>query len=345
MHSIPCILFLCLGTTLSYSQKTPWQLRFGYERLWVKPEYTDYIAQNHWTWVLPERGEIISFQTFQPYALIVGIRYDLFSWWTFFVDYKNFYRRYYFLTGDYNDEKTAYGNENNQFEILDVVIYEFGPYSIKERDGDVLRTESLQIGIEFSHSLKKNKQYRLHYFFSLNRDRYEVNLPLYDRVSYFGGELSGYVDPITNKKILTNFEGSMILRGYNPYTMYQPSLNIGIAISRNWSNGYGIRFELGFRNIYALYQEPFYPENHWDISIEYIEIDADTHEAIFRAFEQYNFRLDIGGPYASISLTSRPFRSKRDNPNYQPPCKRLRKKLHKTYRKLLSLTNKKTASE
>jgi|GEM_PF-1836697 len=343
--SIPFILFLCLGTILSYSQKTPWQLRFGYERLWVKPEYTGNIAQNRWTWVLPNRGEIISFQTFQPYALIAGIRYDLFSRWSFFVDYKNFYRRYDYMLGTYNGEKTVYGNEGNQFEILDVIIYEFGPYTIKDRHGGVLRTESLQMGIEFSHPLHRNKQYRLHYFFSLNRDRYEDNLPLYEFAPSFDVRMNPFfLDPIANKKISANLKASLMVTDYNPYTKYHLSLNFGIAISRNWSNGYGLRFELGFRNIYSLNLEPYLLENTLDISLEYIEMDDETREVLFRAFEQYNFPLDIGGPYASISLTSRAFRCKCDNSNYEPPFKRLRKKLQKTAHKLLPITKDKTNS-
>ncbi len=337
---ISVLILLSLLSTSAYSQKTPWQLRFGYERLWVKPEYTDYIAQNHWTWVLPDRGEIFSFRTFQPWALSAGIRYDLFSWLTFFVDYKKYYRRYYISYGDYYYGKFDYGSEAGKFKLTPYVSYYIGIYAVPDRHewfSYDIQTESLQYGLELSHSLKRFKYLRLHYYVSVNRDQYEINLTLYDRVTYFEQTGGWYIDKNYNKKILYSIKGQFILKGYDPEKMYQFSTNTGIALSYNWPNGYGLRLDLGFRNIYFFYKEREFllRENHWQINVQYIETVEGSNHIRYQATAQYNFPLDIGGPYASISLTSRPFRSKRDNPNYQPPCKRLRKVLIHRIRKIL----------
>ena len=335
---ISVLILLSLLSTSAYSQKTPWQLRFGYERLWVKPEYTDYIAQNHWTWVLPNRGEVFSFRTLQPWALSAGIRYDLFSWLTFFMDYKNYFRKYYIESGFYVKTKYSDGFEGGQLQIIKLINYNIGWYEIYDIDPlYTLRTESLQFGIELSHPLPYRNQWRLHYYLSVNRDRYEVNLPLFDKITYIGNGLRLFDDPMLKKKIRAYYLGSLSLKGYDPNFMYQFSSNTGIALSYNWPNGYGLRFDLGFRNIYFFYKEREFllRENHWQINLQYIETVEESNQIRYQATAQYNFRLDIGGPYASISLTSRPFRSKRDNPNYQPPCKRLRKMLLHHIRKIL----------
>ncbi len=253
---ISVLILLSLLSTSAYSQKTPWQLRFGYERLWVKPEYTDYIAQNHWTWVLPNRGEVFSFRTFQPWALSAGIRYDFFSWFTFFIDYKNYFRKYYIESGFYEKTKHTDGFEGRQLQIIKLINYNIGRYEIYDIDPlYTLRTESLQLGIELSQPLPYCKHWRLHYYLSVNRDRYEVNLTLFDKITYIGNDLRRYDDPMLKKRIRAYYLGTLSLKGYNPDFMYHLSVNTGIALSYNWPNGYGLRLDLGFRKIYFNYEE------------------------------------------------------------------------------------------
>jgi len=281
-------------------------------------------------------------RAFQPYALSIGLRYDIFSWLTLYLDYKNYYRRFDLLPGLYSyakDKRYPPGEEPYQYGLVKFISYRIGIYEIQDHDkwfDRDLRTESLQLGVELSHPLTRDKRWRMHYFVSQNRDRYEVILTYYDAMHYYESDLRFWY-PQTKKHVDINVYGELILRGFDPEKMYQRSINTGVALSRNWKNGYGLRFELGFRNIYVFYQgfNRYYLlwENHWEIALRYTETDPETGELLYQRGQTLHFPLYIGGSYVNISLTSRPFRSKRDNPNYQHPCMRLRKQILRTIHK------------
>lgn len=314
------ILFICSN---AHSQKSPFQLRIGYEQLYVSPNTTNNIAEKTWTWNAPD-GDIFQFRTSLTHAYHVGLGYDLTKWWNVNLNFKKFYRRYYVWDGTYLQEEWE-GNDPGQFKIIPYRYGWFGFYDMFL--GATLSTNSWQLGTDFHHSISKNGKWHLHYYLSLNRDLYETSSYQFDTEVFYEG--NAWFNRIKDgQRIDYTTQGTLIIRTDNPQTSpFRASTNIALALSRSFKNGMGLRLECGLRNIRWI-KNNLLEENHWEIDLNHQRSfidpnDPDITHIYYDINAKHDFPLYLGGYYANLSFTFRPFRSPRDKEGYISPGKKL----------------------
>ena len=101
-----------------------------------------------------------------------------------------------------------------------------------------------------------------------------------------------------------------------------PSSNFALGFSKRNKKGRGIRMEIGFRDIRSTWK---LPKNEWNLKLTHTEftLDENRNKNITKQLKtEHKFPLYLGGIYANIQYTFRPFRSRFDDPNYK------RKKIH-----------------
>lgn len=300
-------IYFILTSNYVGAQKSPWQLEVGYGQVYVRPGTTDNLAQKEYIWSDDERGDLFSMRTSLTHAMDLGLRYDIFKWWSVNLDFKQFYRRYYVWSGTFIDEPGEL-DAPGKFEIVPYVNGLDLPDMFL---GKTLRSLSWQLGTEFSHRLNQNGKWRLHYFLSLNRDQYEVDLDAFDTdVNYGGG--GHYTRLFSQERIDYIMEGKFELKSDNPgRSGFQGSTNLGLGLSRKLGNGMGLRFEMGYRNILWTKNLQL-DENHWELNLNYKEFDESIEDITYETSTAYEFPLEVAGLYTNIAFTFRPFRSKRD---------------------------------
>ncbi len=312
------ILILGLNFSL-FGQNSPWELRVGYENLFVRPETTNYYAEKTWVWNIPERGDVFTARTSRTHATILGIKYDVKKWLSISLDYKLFIRRYYIEGGTYTD---------GTFELIPSV----GTFEIRSMNlGRTMTASSYQFGLDFSHRLGKNDKWRIHYYLSANNDLYEKQLQYFDNNVFL--DLNGWYIDETNSQRYEDY-----VRGFETWkstnrgrSSYQPSTNLAIALSRKMKKGMGLKLEVGFRNILWI-ENALLKENHIEFDLMYVESIKQDDGSLIQTFERsvlYDFPLYLGGIYSNISFTFRPFRSPRDKAGYISRFKRLKLYLKK----------------
>jgi hypothetical protein len=304
------------------AQKSPFQVRIGYEQLYVSKGATDGIAEKTWTWNTAD-GDILQFRTSLTHAYHLGLAYDITKWWNINLNYKRFYRRYYLWEGTYLEEEWE-GYEPGQFVIVPF-LKSLGLPSMLF--GRTLTTTSTQLGTDFHHIISKNGKWQLHYFLSLNNDLYEVDLHYFDTPVRLDGA-GAYNEIGDGKRIDYTTKGKLTLRGYNPRkSKFQPSSNIALAVSRKMKNGMGLRLEFGLRNIRWI-EGYLLDENHWEIDLNHQRSfkdanDPDDTHIFLDIGTKHDFPLYLGGYYTNLSFTFRPFRSPRDKDGYISPGKKI----------------------
>lgn len=289
------------------AQNSPWQLRIGYEQLWVNSTLTDGFAENEWIF-RDGKNEYFAIRATSCYTPVFGIRLDLLKWLSVSYDFKMHYRRYYVIDTD------PYHNKQNLFKLA------YHGFIDDKFLGRTLVVRSSNFGIDFHHNISKNRKWELHFFFSFNVDNYENREQYHDTpVNYGGG--GTYTDKkYHNKKtyftVKGNFDINTDNRGAAPYV---PSTNMALAVSRGLKNGQSLRLEIGFRNIRFLDNGFLLPKNAWELELthrRYTINDDGTEHIFYKVDASHDFPLYIGGMYASISYMFRPFRSVKDNPDY-----------------------------
>jgi len=295
----------------TYAQNSRWQVKIGYEHVYVRPAFTNNLAEKTFTWNDPNRGDLVQWRTNLPFGYDLSLGYDVTKWWNVYFGSKQYYRRYYIWSGTYLREPNV-GKQPGQFAIVPTVT------SLGLRSkflGTTLRTRSWHLGTEFKHPISKNKKWYLHYILSLNRDQYELDLNTLDTPIDFRAD-AWYRRIENDERVEYYLQGDFNLRSNNPGNGgYQGSTTLGLGISRQLKKGMAFRIEFGFRNI--LWTEDLQlDENHWDLDFEYVEFDPNTNQTLYRNTISHEFPLEIGGFYNNISFTFHPFRSKRDDPNY-----------------------------
>ncbi|KXK39071.1 MAG: hypothetical protein UZ09_BCD002001110 [Bacteroidetes bacterium OLB9] len=328
---LPLVLTLIIFSFNSLAQKSPFQLRIGYEQLYVSKGATDGIAEKTWTWHAPD-GDIFQFRTSLTHAYQLGLGYDITNWWNVNLNFKKFYRRYYVWSGTYLQEKWE-GNAPGQFKI---VPYVGGWFSLPSMFlGTTLATTSWQLGTDFHHKISKNGKWHLHYYLSLNRDLYEVNLNEFDTPVYYEGN-GAYFRIGDERRVDYTTKGNLTLRSNNPWTsQFRASTNIALAISKKMKNGMGLRFEFGLRNIRWI-KDNLLEENHWEIDLNHQRSfkdpnDPDITHIYLDINAKHDFPLYLGGYYTNLSFTFRPFRSPRDKEDYVSPSKKIGKFFRKIF--------------
>lgn len=307
---LPLVLSLFISVHVVHAQNSPFHVRVGYEQLYVGEGTTDGLAQKTWTWT-EGNDDLIQFRTSLTHAYHLGLGYDITKWWSINLDFKKYYRRYYLWSGTYLREEWE-GHEAGQFKIVPFV----GSLGLPDMFlGATMSTNSWQLGTDFHHRLSKDGKWKMHYYLSLNRDRYEVNLHHFDTpVAY---EASAWYNRIEDgQRVEYTTEGSLEFRSTNPFqSRFRASTNIALAVSRELGNGMSLRFECGLRNIRWI-RNNLLEENHWDIDLTHRETYADPDDpAITHVSEistQHEFPLYLGGIYSNVSFIFRPFRSARD---------------------------------
>ena len=308
---LTAIFFLLLSTQNNYAQNSKWQVKIGYEHVYVRPEYTNNLAEKTFTWHDENRGDLIEWRTNLPFGYDVSIGYDVTRWWNIFVGSKQYYRRYYIWSGTYLNESRE-GNQAGEFAIIPFV----NKFGLRSKFlGTTLRARSWHLGTSFKHAISKNKKWELHYILSLNRDQYELDLNRLDTPIDFEG-VGWYrriEDDVRIDHVLT---GDFVLKSNNPGNGgYQGSTTLALGLSRKLKKGMAFRLEFGFRNI--LWTENLQlDENHWDLNFEYREFDRETNQTLYQNEIQHDFPLEIAGFYNNVSFTFYPFRSKWDDPNF-----------------------------
>jgi len=328
---LPLVLAYILSLTTAYSQKSPFQLRIGYEQLYVSKWATADIAEKSWTWNTSD-GDILQFKTSLTHAYNLGMSYDVTKWWNINLNFKKYYRRYHVWSGTYLQEEWQ-GHDPGQFKIVPYVYGWFGLPSMFL--GRTLSTNSWQLGTEFHHSISKNKKWHLNYLFSINRDLYEADLSYFDTPVYYEGD-GWYTDINTGNRIDYTTKGNLTLRSNNPWqSQFQASTNIALAISKNMKKGMGLRFEFGLRNIRWL-KGNLLEENHWELDLNHQRSFKDPNDPnithiYYDINAKHEFPLYLGGYYSNLSFTFRPFRSPRDRDDYVSPKKKIGKFIKKLF--------------
>lgn len=295
----------------SFAQNSKWEVKIGYEHVYVRPEYTNGLAEKTFTWHDENRGDLVQWRTNLPFGYDISIGYDVTKWWNIFAGSKQFYRRYYIWSGTYLNEPRD-GTPAGEFDIIPFV----GRFGLRSKFlGTTLRARSWHLGTSFKHAIGKNKKWDLHYILSLNRDQYELDLNRLDTPINFEG--NGWYRRIEDgvRREYT-IKGDFVLRSNNPGNGgYQGSTTLGLGLSRKLKKGMAFRLEFGFRNI--LWTENLQlDENHWDLNFEYREFERETNQTSYQNSIQHDFPLEIAGFYNNISFTFYPFRSKWDDPNF-----------------------------
>ncbi len=306
-------LLLIFTSIISQTQRldaqrhSKWQLRIGYEHVYIRSGLTNGLAEKEWIWTDPTKGDLLAARTSLTHGLVMGVSYKVTPWWSITWESRQYWRRYYIWSGTYFGESRG---GDHTFKIAPRTNFLFFPSMFL---GATLRTKSLQLGTEFSHRLDKHKKWRLHYILSLNRDQYEINLNRFDTsIDYGSGKWYNDKEGIRREG---RIEGDLHFRAFNPGDGgYQGSTNIGIALSRNFNNGAAIRWDLGYRNI--LWTENLQlRENHFELDLTYTEWIDD--EVVYESAAYHELPLEIGGIYSSVSFTCRPFRSRFDDPEFE----------------------------
>ena len=292
------------------AQNSPFHVRIGYEQLYVGSKITNGIAQKTWTWTRGD-DDLIQFRTSLTHAYQLGLSYDIVEWWSINIDFKRYYRRYYVWEGTYLNEEWE-GHDAGHFVIVPFV----GSLDLPDMFlGSTLATNCWQLGTEFHHRLSKSGKWKMHYYFSLNRDLYEASLLYFDTPVVLEG--NGWYNRIEDgKRVEYTTEGTMQFQSTNPgKSQFRASTNIAIAVSRLLKNGMGLRLEFGLRNIRWI-KNNLLDENHWSIDLTHTERwkdDNDPHITYFTEDKiNYNFPLYLGGFYSNLSFVFTPFRSSRD---------------------------------
>lgn len=331
------LVLIIIGLVISLSmnaQKTPWELRLGYEQMYVSSKMTDGIAEKTWIWTDGLRGdELFAMRTSLTHAIDLGIAYHITKWWDINLNYKDFYRRYYVWSGTYIS-KNIEGDDVYDPGRFNMVPYEYGWFSLPSMFlGRTLSVKSWQIGTDFHHNISKDGKWKLHYYLSFNRDKYKNELHYFDLPVNYGDE-GYYNDYYTNQRVDYEINGKLSLKGFNPWQIqYMHSTNIALALSRDLKNGMGLRFEFGLRNI-SWTRDLLLNENHWELKLQFEEFalnDLGEKEYIYESNVKHDFPLYIGGLYSNLSFTFRPFRSPRDRDNYISPGKKIKNFLNKAF--------------
>ncbi len=320
---LPLVLAFMFNSLILIGQNSPFQLRIGYEQLYVSSNTTDGISEKTWTWNVPD-GDILQFRTSLTHAYHLGLGYDITKWWNINIGFKQYYRRYYVWSGTYLHEEWE-GYDPGQFQIVPNV----GGLGLPSMFlGSTLSTTSWQLGTDFHHSISKNKKWHLHYFLSINRDLYEVTLHQFDTPVYYESD-SWYNDVNSGGRIDYTTKGNLILKSTNPNdSQFRASTNIALALSRKFKNGLGLRFEFGLRNIRWI-KDNLLEENHWEIDLNHQRSftdpnDPDITHIFYDINARHDFPLYLGGYYSNISFTFRPFRSPRDKEGYISPGRKIK---------------------
>lgn len=301
------LAFIIFFIGIINGQNSPWQLEIGYGQVFINSRMTNNLAQKNWVWYDVNRGDLLSMKTSQTHMADLGIRYDVFNWWSLNLDFKQMHRRYYIWSGTYLSED----NGNFSAGEYNIIPYVNG-FGLPDMFlGRTLRSNSWQIGTEFSHCFEKSHTWKIHYFVSLSRDQYEVDLDAFDTdVNY--GNSGFYTDINTGQRVNYEYFGDFSLKSDNPgRSGYQGSTNFGLAISRKLFNGMGLRLEIGYRNILWTKNIQL-DENHWEIDLRYEEYADQSGELTYSNSVVHEFPLEIAGIYTNIAFTFRPFRSRRD---------------------------------
>lgn len=329
------VVFFIVIITKIHAQKSPFQLNIGYEQLYVSPNTTNGIAEKSWIWTTDQGDDLFTMRTSLTQAYQMGIAYDLTKWWSVKLNFKKYYRRYYVWEGNYITSSYE-GEEPGQFVIIPYVGWSFWYFTFPDMFlGATLATTSWQLGTDFHHPISRNKKWHLHYYLSLNRDLYEVNLDKFDSDVYYGGSGS-YTDIHTGENVNVSMSGHFILKSKNPQqSQFRGSTNIAIAVSRALRNGMGLRLEFGLRNIRWI-KDNLLQENHWELNLNhqrYIENENDpgNPEIIMDESVRHEFPLYLGGYYTNLSFTFRPFRSPRDKEDYVSPGQKIGRFLKKIF--------------
>ena len=326
------VFTLMLLTICLIGQNSPFQLRIGYEQLYVSPKTTNGVAEKTWTWHVRD-GDIFQMRTTLTQAYNLGIGYDITKWWNISLNFKKYYRRYYVWSGTYiskEHEELDRGRTAGQFHIVPFYARNLLWYNVPSTfHGTTLATTSWQIGTDFHHRISRDSKWQLHYYLSLNRDLYEVSLKEFDTRVRYGGE-GWYKRVEDDQRIDYLIDGMLTLRSTNPgVTQFMPSTNIALAVSKKMRNGMGLRLEFGLRNI-RWTKDNLLEENHWDLDMyfqQYVrdETNPEYKHVIYESYIRHEFPLYLGGYYTNLSFTFRPFRSPRDRDDYVPPGKKIKK--------------------
>ena len=307
-HLPLCFLIILFSLpTLLTGQASKWQLRVGYEQVYVRPGLTRGLAEKEWIWNDPNKGDLLAAKTSLTHGLVMGVSYKVTPWWSITWESRQYWRRYYIWSGTYFGESKG---GDHVYMIVPKTDFLFFPSMFL---GATLRTKSLQLGTEFSHKLGKKEKWRLHYILSLNRDQYEINMNRFDTpIGYGSGKI--YTNE-NDTRVVGRIEGDLHFRAFNPGDSgYQGSTNLGLALSRAFKNGTAIRWDIGFRNI--LWTENLQlRENHFELDLTYTEWIDD--EVVYESEAYHELPLEIGGIYSSVSFTCSPFRSRFDDPDFE----------------------------
>ena len=314
--SLWALAFILLSNVL-IAQNSKWEINIGYEHLANIPSLTNELSENNWIWN-NEGNEYFTMKTSLVHSPVVGIKYDVTKWLSLTYNYKVYYRRYFVWSGTYLHKEWE-GNPPGKFKIVPFV----GGLGLPDMfQGRTLTVKSNQWGLDFHHFLSTNRRWKMHYLINLNIDQYENQRSFRDTpVDYgiSGGRFESidgsttYWEEAGDFTITTNSAG-------RKSTL--PSTNFAIGFSKRNKIGRGVRFEIGFRDIRRTWK---LPKNEWDLSLVYTEFKNDDsgNKIVTKQLEtKHSFPLYLGGIYANVQYTFRPFRSRFDDPDYK------RKKLH-----------------
>lgn len=315
--------FLTIGfINIINGQNSKWQLHVGYDQMYVSPSSTKNAAERHWIWKDPNRGDLFTMRTSLTHGAKAGISYDVLKWWSINLNYIRYFRRYYVWSGTYNDDLRI--DPNSQRGLYEIQPY-VGFLNIPSKFlGATLSSRTWQVGTNFNHKLTKNDKWHMHYYLGINIDLYNVNsnylsTPIgYDVQSF-------YTNALTNEEVIVEINGRFNLSNNIGTPALASSISQSIALSRAFSNGKALKFELGFRNI-RFYSKTLFPQNYWDIELTYYEYNRGRNEMRYASTTRHNFPLYIGGFYSNLTLTFKPFKSKRDNPDWKPWLKKWKEK-------------------
>lgn len=173
--------------------------------------------------------------------------------------------------------------------------------------GKTLSSKSWHIGTTLSHKVTENGKWRMHYYFSLNVDLYDINMNHFDLPIGYSGE-SSYNNLLTNDRIAYNIIGDFSLNSKGK-TAFTNSINQSFSLSYSLPRGKALKFELGFRHL------PFATKhvNYFELDLEYIEFNEERTALLYTSSTRQKFSIYTGGYYSNLTFTFRPFRSKRDN--------------------------------
>lgn len=304
------VIGILLSTKQAISQESPFQVRIGYEQLYVRPGLTNNIAEKKWVWTDEvTNDDYFTMRTGVTQAYTIGVQWDAFPWVSIGIDYKNFYRRYYIWEGTYLSE--AEGKyPANQYSMIPMI----GLFGSGKSLGRTLTTSSWQLGIEFHQPITFENKWYLHYYVSLNVDLYEKKLQFFDTPVNYQSTGVTSVENVDNQEITVShqIDGLFTLKGNNPLqAAYRPSMNLALAISRQLKRDNKMRLEVGLRNILWT-KNVLLAENHWELDLTherfYFDENTGEKQVIYSTSITHNFPLYLGGIYANISFVFRPFK-------------------------------------